>query len=132
MKPLYIYSGSPYHISKVDFYICYILFYSFVIANSKNIYYYYVPNILTMPYYFGIAKTKWLVKPSLFSSASILYACSLIILHIFFTWISIQSLSSSQLARTTLLSFILSLRFIPVKFMLISVFVANRNPVLLS
>lgn len=44
--------------SKLGFYIFFMLFYSFVIIDSKNIYFYYVCNLLKMFFYFGIATPK--------------------------------------------------------------------------
>ncbi len=85
-----------------------------------------------MPFFFGTATTKWRGKPPLSSGTGISHAQSIISFHFLSEWISVQSLSSSQLARITPLSSTLNLCFTPIKPMVVSAFVGNEKPVSLS
>lgn len=51
--------------------IIYVFWLSFVIADSKDVYFYYVSNLLIMPFHFGTATMKRHGKSPLFSGASI-------------------------------------------------------------
>ncbi len=102
------------------------------LTDFKNIHFYCVSNLLTMPFFFGTAITKRHSKPSLSLSAGILHAQSVISFYSLSKWISVQSLSFFQLARITLLSSLLNLRFTPIQLMVVFPFIGNEKPVLFS
>lgn len=108
---------------KLDFYIFFVLFYLFVIANFKNVYLYYVYNLLIMLFCFGITTTKYPGIILAFSIAGISYARSIISFYTLFVYISVQSLLSSQQLYNIPLSSILDFCFKLVQLMIVSIFI---------